>query len=590
MTRSKFPSPHVRAWFSYALAAEVFSACGLAIFLPITLEQLGREIGYYAPEYIEPCSISNSAADGLERICKAKILGTWVDTASFSMYVKSIAVAIQAICIISIGPLADSAYWRKRLLIIFAYSGSISAILFLFFPSTPSVSLPLIAALLFIIGNTAYATSIVCSNAFLPILAREDEDVKKAFKESVPIISESSENSQDDDDTVGYRRASIDEEGENVIPNGLGIAVRAISTTDLAESDPDPLSSSGISPLGSRTHYETLLSLTISRLSSTGTALGFFSGVSVLTLLLIPVLLLNGTTFSLRLAIGLSGIWWAIFTIPSWIGLPSGSSSSLNEISEDTSTVKEKFGFKEAWKRIGHMLKPNEIRKLPNLYTFLIAWMFLSDGFHTATYSAILFASSVLSMSASKIILIGILVQLSAVISSILVPKLQHSLSSKNSNKPITNFKVLLYTVLAASLIPTYTCLGLILPFGGLRSEYEMYFLAIWFGLVFGPFLSYSRAVYTELIPPGHESTFFSLFAFTDKSASFIGPAIVGLIADFTGNLRFGFIFLLFMLVIPIPVLLQVSIRKGKEDAKIWSEDKIRSIGREDETTGLLAE
>jgi MFS-type transporter involved in bile tolerance (Atg22 family) len=33
------PPPHVRAWYSYAFAAEVFSACALAIFLPITLER-----------------------------------------------------------------------------------------------------------------------------------------------------------------------------------------------------------------------------------------------------------------------------------------------------------------------------------------------------------------------------------------------------------------------------------------------------------------------------------------------------------------------------------------------------------------------
>ncbi|WRT69167.1 uncharacterized protein IL334_006151 [Kwoniella shivajii] len=578
MAWTDIPHPHVRAWYSYAFAAEVFSACGLAIFLPITLEQLAREIGYYAPELVEPCAINSSTGDALERVCKARILGVWVDTASFSMYVKSIAVALQAICIISIGPLADSPYWRKRLLLLFAYAGSISAILFLLFPSTPNVGLPLIAAFLFIIGNTAYATSIVCSNAFLPALAREDEDVINALAESHNTQPDSEEA-----ETDAVRRANSVEEGSNLLPQRIVPAVRAISSIDLAESDPIP--KSPISrPHGSKSHYESLLSLTVSRLSSTGTALGFLSGVSVLALLLIPVLLLDGSTFSLRLAIGLSGIWWGIFTIPSWLGLPSGNKEDRRQ---------PVGGLKDAWKRIGNMVKLNEMEKLPNLYTFLVAWMFLSDGFHTTTYSAILFASSVLSMSASKIILIGILVQLSAVISSISIPKLQIRFSIKaeqNGGKPITNFKVLLYAVLAGALIPIYTCIGLILPFGGLRTEGEMYVLAIWFGLVFGPFLSYSRAVYTELIPPGHESTFFSLFAFTDKSASFIGPAAVGLIADLTGNLRYGFVFLLIMLVVPIPVLLRVSVRKGNEQARIWAEDRLRE-GREeeqDEITALL--
>lgn len=68
---------------------------------------MAREVGYYAPELTETCVINDSSSDVTGRLCKARILGVWIDTASFSMYVKSIAVACQAICIISIGPLAD---------------------------------------------------------------------------------------------------------------------------------------------------------------------------------------------------------------------------------------------------------------------------------------------------------------------------------------------------------------------------------------------------------------------------------------------------------------------------------------------------
>ena len=105
-----------------------------------------------------------------------------------------------------------------------------------------------------------------------------------------------------------------------------------------------------------------------------GTALGFLSGVSVLALLIIPVTLMGGTTSSLRLAVGVSALWWAVFTIPSWRGLPSGSVSK--ESGRETSGI----GLGQGWKRVGGMIKPNEIRQLPNLFTFLLAWIFLSDG------------------------------------------------------------------------------------------------------------------------------------------------------------------------------------------------------------------
>jgi UMF1 family MFS transporter len=98
-------------------------------------------------------------------------------------------------------------------------------------------------------------------------------------------------------------------------------------------------------------------------------------------------------------------------------------------------------------------------------------------GFHTTTYTAILYASVSLRMSPSKIIIIGILVQLAAVFSSILTPQWQ-------KRRAWTNLAVLLRIVTLALILPLYACLGLVLPFGGLRTEAEMYVAATWFGLV----------------------------------------------------------------------------------------------------------
>lgn len=225
-------------------------------------------------------------------------------------------------------------------------------------------------------------------------------------------------------------------------------------------------------------------------------------------------------------------------------------------------------------------------------------------GFHTTTYTAILYASSTLRMGPPKIILIGVLVQLAAVISSICAPRVQRRLG-------LSNQRLLLWIVILADIIPVYACIGLVLPFGGLRTEGEMYVAATWFGLVslFLPLepghsgnettdlgVSYtdrSTATREQSTPSssllyvhallsvdtiayvigqqGHESSFFSLFALTDKSASFIGPAVVGLIADTTGNIRNGFLFLLVMLAVPVPVLLRVRVRAGGEEAIAWS-------------------
>ena len=404
---------HIYAWYTYAFAAEVFSACALAIFLPITLEQMAREVGFVAPELVVPCTQMDSAEGEEAWVCKARILGSWVDTASFrcvlafgsapvqqltaSMYVKSLAVAIQALAIISIGPLADSracqgtdsksrlipARWRKKLLIVFAYTGALSGIALLLFPARPETWIPVAAAGLTIVGNVGYATSIVCANAFLPGLAREDPDVVAAEKavgvargptsdqggEGAGIVGRAG---YGEDETGEAQLASIGEgEGETLLPHALVPAITSISPADLARADPD----TDVDAKGHETHYQALLSLTTSRISSTGTGLGFFSGVAVLALLTVPVTLGHGSTASLRLAIGLSGMWWAVFTISPAFGLPAGDGANHFVHRESGRGV-----LVTAWKRVGRMIAPREMRRLPNLFTLLLAWIFLSDG------------------------------------------------------------------------------------------------------------------------------------------------------------------------------------------------------------------
>lgn len=132
-------------------------------------------------------------------------------------------------------------------------------------------------------------------------------------------------------------------------------------------------------------------------------------------------------------------------------------------------------------------------------------------------------------------------------------------------------------------------------------------------GAVYGAFQGYARAFYAELIPPGEEARWFvlneicahikiidfilldryGLFSITDKvciayrlcyrstatysilyfaqSSSFVGPLVVGLIADTTGNIRYAFFFLVFMIWLGIPILMSVDVERGREDARKYT-------------------
>jgi len=135
----------------------------------------------------------------------------------------------------------------------------------------------------------------------------------------------------------------------------------------------------------------------------------------------------------------------------------------------------------------------------------------------------------------------------------------------------MSNLHALVVLVCLTSVIPAYGCLGFLpifrgdpstvsataLRFGGLTTPGEMYVLAVYFGSLYGAFQSYARAVYSELIPEGEAARWYGLYSITDKSSSFFGPLIVGLIADATGNIRYGFFFLVVMILTPVPVLLR---------------------------------
>lgn len=66
-----------------------------------------------------------------------------------------------------------------------------------------------------------------------------------------------------------------------------------------------------------------------------------------------------------------------------------------------------------------------------------------------------------------------------------------------------------------------------------------------------------------------------SNFSFKKRqSSSFVGPLIVGLIADRTGNIRYAFFFLVFMLWFAVPVLLSVDAERGRIDAQTYSVER----------------
>jgi len=365
----------------------------LTLFLPICLEQFARDNGFLLPEKELPCSGLKSDVQEAVR-CVVKIGWVWIDTASFryvalndsfivpittgliSLYTYSVSVALQALVVISLGSIADHrkfnivlniyipfnlfipAPHRKPLLLIFAALGSIAASLFLFLPSSSPIWY--LSSFLAIAANVGFGVSIVAMNSYLPTLAQESPNIV--------LMRQESENY----DTL---HSVTDREGDDIATEN--------SATPLLSGYPQHRRD-----LESR--YQTVLARETSRISSLGIALGYGSGILLLALTLLPVNRLHGSTFALRLAIGLSGIWWFIFSLPAAVLLPSPPppDPEVDELNQKNwSFTREILG---AWIGLANRLRWREVKKLRNTFKFLAAWFLLSDGKQAPLFSPLL--------------------------------------------------------------------------------------------------------------------------------------------------------------------------------------------------------
>ncbi|KAF2865435.1 autophagy-related protein 22-1 [Massariosphaeria phaeospora] len=523
----------LNGWYSYAIAAEVFAVVGVGSFLPVTLEQLARERGFFFSDRTTPC-VSRTGSEmsgdptrlrmradgGPEEQCVISFMGTEVTTASFAMYTFSAAVLVQAITLVCFSSFADHGPYRKRMLLCFAYLGSLASASFICI--TPEVYY--LAPFLAIIGVTCLGCSFTLLNAFLPLLVANHQDY-----------------SDDPDSASDFEMEALNpESSKNLRRSSPGMLAR-----DLARS---------------------------AAISSKGVGLGYTAAVSVQCLSILVLFVFSKTSLAandgslpMRAILLLVGVWWAIFTFPTfrWLrprsGEPLPTQFNFRPSRINTFLFYTRFSLSAFWTTLKRAIR------LRQVVIFLSAWFLLSDAIATISGTAVLFARTELNMGTIAIALLSITSIGFGIVGAFAWPRI----ATRYSLQPKT---VLLLCVAFMEIVPLYGLLGYIpliraLKFGGLQQPWEIYPLGAVHGFIMGGISSYARSVYAPLIPHGSEAAFFALYAVTDKGSSAVGPALVGWIVDRAGTIRPAFIFLAVLAVCPGPLLWMLDVEKGRADA-----------------------
>ncbi|KAJ6071300.1 hypothetical protein N7499_009314 [Penicillium canescens] len=525
-------------WYCYGWAAEVFVVCAMD----------GPGSGVLLSDKTTPCSATWSpplpppgsdasgyqpqGSDGSQ--CIIYFLGAEINTASFALYTFSLSVLVQAVLIISMSGAADHGSYRKTLLIIFAFIGSIATMLFLVI--VPKVYL--LGGLLAIISNTCFGASFVLLNSFLPVLVRHHPSLLK---------------DEDEATTSGDAQAPS---RETPLSSSAGNIDGALpdATTPLLRPNREAEET---------TKTMTSLELKLStRISSNGIGIGYIGAVILQILSILVVVVVRPPTFSLRLVLFLIGLWWFVFTIPVAVWLRPRPGPPL--LGGDGKPLHSWIGYMVyAWKSIGKTAM--RARHLKDIAIFLAAWFLLSDGIATVSGTAVLFAKTQLDMKPAALGLINVIVMLAGVFGAF-------SWSYVSTFFNLRASQTIIACIILFELIPLYGLLGFIPAVKrsglGLHQPWEMYPLGAVYGLVMGGLSSYCRSFFGELIPSGYEAAFYALYAITDKGSSIFGPAIVGAITDRYGEIRPAFAFLAVLIIVPLPLMLLVDVDRGKRDAK----------------------
>ncbi|KAF8456760.1 vacuole effluxer Atg22 like-domain-containing protein [Kalaharituber pfeilii] len=570
----QFPAQDVRptsvkelaGWYSYAWAAEAYVVCGVGSFIPVTLEQLARENGVLAGDPSVPCGASNRPGSGMggdAEQCVVNILGLWISTASFAMYTFSISVFLQSLVIISMSGAADHGSYRKRLLLIFAFMGSLSTMLFI----TVTPRFFIFSALWAILGNVGFGASFVLLNAFLPVLVRHHTSL--LFKSPPPTpLNEGNALLSSTDAGMTYNAT---ESPTNDILNGV---------VEKANNPALQLSS---------------------QISSYGIAIGYCGAVVMQALGIILILATRSTTWSLQLVLTCIGAWWFAFSIPAALWLRPRPGPPLPKLNSNGTVAVVMNGngngsarssgngrsgsgkgwwwwwtyIAYAWNNLWKTVL--RAKRLKDVMLFLAAWFMISDGVATVSGTAILFAKTNLHMGPAAVALISVISTLSGVVGAFTWAKFPPYLG-------ISPAKTILILIIVFEMIPLYGLLGFIPAVKrsgviGLTHASEMYILGAVYGFVLGGVGSYCRSVFGELIPPGSEAAFYALYAITDKGSSIFGPAIVGVLTDKFGDIRAGFWFLAVLLAAPFPLMMMVDVGRGKAEAEQLAAEEMRRFG-----------
>lgn len=238
---------------------------------------------------------------------------------------------------------------------------------------------------------------------------------------------------------------------------------------------------------------------------------------------------------AVRLSLLSAGLWWGGFAIITFRrlktrapakSLPPGKGYLAVGLSQLAATFRQ-------LNRLRHTLR------------YLVGYLLYNDGIQTVIGAASVFLAQELfvarGLEAPQSFLLGIylLVQFVAIGGSLLFERIAMWVGTKN-----------------AIIISLAIWVGIVIyGYGFLETTTQAWVMAGMIAVVLGGSQALSRSLFSRMIPPGRESSFFGLYEVSERGTSWMGPLVFSIIVARTGSYRQAILSLIFFFVAGMVVL-----------------------------------
>ena len=275
------------------------------------------------------------------------------------------------------------------------------------------------------------------------------------------------------------------------------------------------------------------------RISANGYALGYVGSIIpfVISIALIMTAQLNilplSVTIASQIAFVITALWWGFFTIP-----------MLKNVEQRYYVERVPNPVSTSFKKLYTTFKNIKIYK--HIFIFLLSYFFYIDGVHTVIKMSTAFGSD-LGISSTTLLIVLFMTQVVAAPFTILYGKLGSKFNEK---------KMILVGIIVYIIVCCYAYF--------LDSALDFWILAMLVGTSQGGIQAMSRSYFAKLVPRESSNEFFGFYNVFGKFAAIIGPVLVGVTAQLTGNSNSGVFSLVILFIIGAIILLYVP----KADAK----------------------